>query len=53
MTPSDGGKGSERLHERTQIPSEEMLRRWEKAFGRKAEEILAGVELRTSERTTK
>lgn len=27
------GKGHGRLHERTQVPPEEMARRWEKALG--------------------
>ena len=53
MTPSDGGKGSERLHARTQKSFEEMAKRWDETFCKQIEEVIAGVELRTSERTTK
>lgn len=32
---SDGGKGSERLHARTQIDDKEMERKWEQTFAKK------------------
>ncbi len=44
---SDGGKGSERLHARTQIDDKEMERKWEQTFRKSEEEVVATDAFRT------